>query len=86
MTKNITFGLGPAAGYASRTLVITRMIRAGDDSTPAAVHDADAGDVDFVTVAALADNEIYQAVLTDVIGTTGRVVVAQSVQSVQVAV
>lgn len=64
MSKSITFSLGPATGLAARQLTITRMHRAGDDSTPAAAYDADVGAVDNVTVE-LADNVAYQAKLVD---------------------
>lgn len=63
--KNVTFNLGNSSGLATRTLVITRMMRAGDDVAPAAAHNADAGAVAQVTVA-LADNTIWQAILRDV--------------------
>ena len=63
--KNVTFNLGPSTGLSTRTLVITRHMRAGDDSAPAAQHNADAGVVTSVVVA-LPDNQIWQAVLTDV--------------------
>jgi len=65
--KNVTFGLGPApSNLATRTLTITRMHRAGDDSAPAAQHSADAGVVENVTVA-LPSNTIWQAKLVDVL-------------------
>ena len=65
MSKNVTFYLGPTVGLATRTLVVTRMHRAGDDSAPAAAHNADAGAVESVVVE-LIDATIFQAVLSDV--------------------
>lgn len=65
--KNVTFYLGPnPSNLSTRTLTITRMHRAGDDSAPAAQHSADAGVVDNVTVA-LPSNTIWQATLVDVL-------------------
>ena len=63
--KNVVFYLGPASELDNRNLIITRMMRAGDDSVPAAASDQDlAGDTTFVTVA-LPDNVIWQATLQD---------------------
>lgn len=68
MSKKVTFELGNPTGIATRTLTITRMYRAGDDTAPSAAHSADAGAVQQVTVT-LADNTMWQAVLTDVLST-----------------
>ena len=78
MSKTVNFQLGPTTGIASRTLVITRMHRAGDDSAPSAAHNADAGAVTQVS-ATLTDNTIWQAVLSDVM-TAGEVVPPQVIQ------
>jgi len=64
--KNVTFYLGPAIGLATRTLVVRRMMKAGDDSTPAAAHNADAGGSATNVTVALDDGQIWQATLTDV--------------------
>lgn len=64
--KNVTFHLGPAIGLASRTLTVRRMMRAGDDSQPAAAHNADAGAAAESVVVSLASNTIWQAQLQDV--------------------
>lgn len=78
MSKNVTFYLGASVGLATRTLVVTRMHRAGDDSAPAASHNADAGAVTSVVVE-LADATIFQAVLSDV-KTSGEARPAQVIQ------
>lgn len=71
MSKNVIFNLGPSTGLATRQLTITRMHLAGDDTAPAASHNADAGAVTDVTVV-LADNTIWQAILVDTL-TAGEV-------------
>ena len=64
--KRVTFGLGVApASLSTRTLVITRMPDAANDSY-AAQHDADAGVVDNVAVD-LPSNILWQATLVDVL-------------------
>ena len=62
--KSVLFYLGPTTGFAARQLTITRRMRAGDDSEPAAEHDADAGANETVSVD-LPDNQLWQAVLVD---------------------
>ena len=64
MTKLVTFDLGESAGTTTRQLTITRFMRAGDDTAPAAESDADAGANNTVAITLL-DNEIWQAVLVD---------------------
>ena len=71
MSKNVTFGLGPAVGLASRTLTITRHTRAGDDSAPSAQHSADAGSTATYVTVTLPDNTLWRAELTDVISGAG---------------
>jgi hypothetical protein len=79
MSKNVTLYLGPAIGLASRTVTITRMRRAGDDSAPAASHNADAGSTATYVTVLLADNTIFQAKLADV-KSTGEVLPIQTLQ------
>lgn len=62
--RTVTFYLGPTTGLTSRQLTITRRMRAGDDSAPAAQHDADAGAVETVSVD-LPNNTLWQAKLVD---------------------
>jgi len=71
MSKNVTFYLGPAIGLASRLLTVTRMVQAGDDSTPSATITATLGSVTNSTQI-LPDNIMYQATLVDT-KTTGEV-------------
>lgn len=78
MPKLVTFNLGPTVGISARQLTITRMHRAGDDATPAAASDADAGAVASVTIE-LDDNIIFQAVLVDTM-TAGEVRPNQVIQ------
>jgi hypothetical protein len=63
--KKVAFGLGPAVSLTTRQLTITRMYRAGDDSAPAAQHDADAGSSATSVEVDLPDNTIWQAKLVD---------------------
>jgi hypothetical protein len=68
MSRSITIYLGKGGTHlASRSLVITRMWRAGDDSAPAAAYTnaAIANTTETVTVT-LEDNDLYQAVAFDV--------------------
>ncbi len=65
MTKNINFSLGPAIGLTSRRLIITRMMRAGDDSAPAAEIDTTLGGGTETTTQVLPDNTMWQAQLID---------------------
>ena len=74
--KKATFYLGPAIGLTSRTLTITRMYRAGDDSAPSAVHSADAGGSATSVAVDLDDATIFQAKLADV-KTTGEALPVQ---------
>ena len=76
--KAILFNLGPSTGLNARQLTITRMHLAGDDVTPAAAHDADAGAVTTVSVT-LADGTIFQAVLVDTL-TSGEIKSNQTIQ------
>lgn len=79
MSKVVTFGLGTPNGLTSRTLTVRRMMRAGDDSLPAAEHSADAGAAtEFVDVT-LPDNTIWQAQLADV-KTSGESLPVQVIQ------
>lgn len=63
--KNVTFYLGPAVGLSQRQLTITRFHRAGDDSAPAAAHNADAGSTAESATVALPDGTVFQAKLVD---------------------
>ena len=67
MSRNVTFYLGKGGTHlASRELVITRHMRAGDDSAPSAAYDnAAIGNTTETVTVALADNTLWQAVLTD---------------------
>ena len=63
--KKVTFHFGPSVGLSNRALVVTRHARAGDDSLPlSATFARDVGTVESYVVT-LADNVLYQAVLTD---------------------
>jgi hypothetical protein len=64
--KRVNIYLGPVIALASRTLIITRQHRAGDDAAPSAEHSADAGAVENVSVN-LPSNTIWQATLADVL-------------------
>ncbi len=67
MTKNVTLYLGPGGTHlASRSLIITRMMRAGDDSAPSAEYtDAAIGNTTETVEAVLPANTLFQAVLQD---------------------
>jgi len=64
--KSVSFGFGLAVKLASRTLTITRMSRAGDDSAITPIHDADAGSTATSVSVALTDNTMWQAKLVDI--------------------
>lgn len=70
-TVNVIFGLGPASGLGSRTLTVTRMHRAGDDSAPSAEHSADAGSTATVVSVSLPADTLWQAKLVDVLANSG---------------
>lgn len=63
--KGVHFHLGPAFGLTSRQLTITRHMRAGDDSAPAAESDQTLAGTTENVVVDLPDNTIWQAVLQD---------------------
>lgn len=65
MPKNVTFYLGPAVNLSARQLTITRMMKAGDDSAPAATYNSDVGSTTTNVTVALADNQLWQAKLVD---------------------
>jgi hypothetical protein len=68
MGKRVTFYLGPVGAATVRTLTVTRMRGAGDDSAITPDHNADAGAVNNVSVN-LDDNRMYQAQLVDELAT-----------------
>ena len=63
--KKVHFYLGPATALSTRQLTITRFHRAGDDSAPAAAHNADAGAANETVAVDLADATLWQAKLVD---------------------
>jgi len=72
MARNVTFFLGTASGLGSRTLTITRMPRAGENTwlgtypvTPTYGPTDQGAAVEIATIA-LPDNQVWQAVLRDV--------------------
>ncbi len=64
--NNVTFDLGPSYGLLRRSVVITRMHRAGDDVTPTAEYSNTALDsaTRYLTVA-LPINTIWSMILQD---------------------
>jgi len=70
--KVVNFYLGPAFGLASRTLTVTRMYRAGDDTPPVASYGpTDVGAATEAVGVELPSNTIYEATLVDVVAGAG---------------
>jgi hypothetical protein len=67
MSQLVTFYLGPGGTHlASRSLVVTRMMGAGDDSAPAAEYsNAAIGNTTTTVTVTLPGSNIWQAVLQD---------------------